>query len=133
MKSFVEITNMRKIILKLIVILFFANGIQAQGKKVISADELLKESIYNLNKKTVMNYSIKEFDALFFEFFNKKREPSLILTKEKFYTYTVKIAIFSDRLAKLYPKEKDVAEANKKEWMSESYEDYLLSKETPKK
>jgi hypothetical protein len=50
------------------------------------------------------------------------------LSKEEFYNYTIKIAAFSDRLAKLYPKEKEVAEASKKKWFMESYEDYLFRK-----
>lgn len=124
-------TNMQKTFL--IVMTLFLTVIQAQEKKLNSADQALKETIYNQNKKAVMNYSIKQFDALFFEFFDKKRDEKLLLTKEEFYTYTVKIAIFSDRLANLYPKEKEVAQASKQKWMSESYEDYLLSKEIPKK
>lgn len=110
-------------------VIFFANGIQAQEKVVNAADEALKESIFSQNKKRVMNFSMKEFELLFFEFFDKKTNKELILTKEEFYTYTVKIAIFSDRLVALYPKEKEVALATKKKWMSESYEDYLLSKQ----
>ncbi|TDD94582.1 hypothetical protein [Flavobacterium cellulosilyticum] len=80
-----------------------------------------------------MNYSMKEFETLFFEFLSKKTNDSLVLTKEEFYTYTVKMAIYSDRLATLYPKEKEVAQASKKKWMSESYEDCLLSKQIQKK
>lgn len=122
---------MRKIIL--MTFLFFVSAAQAQEKKLLSADELLKESIFSQNKKAVMNYSIKEFDALFFEFFQKKNDSKLVLTKEEFYTYTVKIAIFSDRLARLYPSEKEIAAESKKKWMSENYEDYLHSKEIQKK
>ncbi len=80
-----------------------------------------------------MNFSLKDFDKLFFEFFDKKANDNLVLTKEEFYTYTVKIAIFSDRLAALYPKEKEVAAESKKKWFAESYEDYLLSKQNQKK
>jgi hypothetical protein len=43
----------------------------------------------------------------------------------KVYNYTIKIAAFSDRLAKLYQR-KEVAEASKRDGL-ESYEDYLLS------
>ena len=57
----------------------------------------------------------------------------MVLSKEEFYTYTVKIAILSERMATLYPNEKEVAQASKKKWLSESYEDYLLSKPTQKK
>ena len=123
---------MRKIILVLAV-LFFLNSLYAQGEKVNNADDLLKETIYNANKKTVMNFTMKDFDKLFFDFFQKKANDSLILTKEEFYTYTVKIAIFSDRLAALYPKEKQTAAESKKKWFAETYEDYLLSKQKQKK
>lgn len=123
---------MKKIILLLIVLLF-SKFLYAQEKKSNSADDFLKETIYNENKKTVMNFSMKDFDKLFFEFFEKKSDHGLVLTKEEFYTYTVKIAIFSDRLAILYPKEKEVAAMSKKKWFAESYEDYLLSKQTQKK
>lgn len=116
---------------------FFAlvtfNLILAQEQKTQSADDLMKDSIYKANKTKVLNYSMKDFEKLFFEFTEKKFDPNILLTKEEFYTYTVKIATFSDRLASLYPKEKEVAEASKKKWMSETYEDYLLSKKIQKK
>lgn len=76
---------------------------------------------------------MKEFDRLFFEFSDKKSNPNLVLTKEEFYKYTIQIAIFSDRLAALYPDQKEVAAENKKKWFAENYEDYLLSKASPKK
>lgn len=124
---------MQKKILKILLFLFFVSGIQAQEKKTNPADEALKEAIYSQNKKAVLNYNIKQFDALFFEFFDKKRDPNVVLTKEEFYNYTMKIAVFSERLASLYPEQKQVAEDSKKKWMAENYEDYLLSKEIPKK
>jgi hypothetical protein len=98
-----------------------------------SQDVSLKDSLYNFNKSKVINYSMKEFDALFFEFFEKKANPNLLLSKNEFYTYTVKIAAFSDRLASLYPEQKQTASESKKKWMSESYEDYLLYKASQKK
>ena len=94
---------------------------------------LLKETIYNENRVKVLNFSLKDFDALFFEFFDKKSEPNLVLTKEEFYKYTIQIAIFSDRLAALYPDQKEIAAESKKKWFAESYEDYLLSKASQKK
>ncbi|MEO8254276.1 MAG: hypothetical protein ABI554_07785 [Flavobacterium sp.] len=123
---------MQKYILMLL-LLFFINAVQSQEKSIAITDAALKESIYNQYKKEVLNYSMKEFEYLFFEFSDKKHQENLILTKEEFYTYTVKIAIFSDRLAALYPKEKEAAEASKKQWMSESYQDYLLSKQAVQK
>ena len=121
---------------KIIIILGFLVSLTstfAQEKKENSADDLLKHSIYNENKTKVLNYSMGDFEKLFFEFNDKKFDPNILLTKEEFYTYTVKIAAFSDRLAALYPKEKEVAAESKKKWLSESYEDYLLSKQTRKK
>ncbi|TDE05859.1 hypothetical protein [Flavobacterium sandaracinum] len=118
------------------VLLFFtlsfwsANG---QEKTVGENDKFLKETIYNENRVKVLNFSLKEFDALFFEFFDKKSNPNLVLTKQEFYTYTIQIAAFSDRLAALYPDQKQIAAENKKKWFAENYEDYLFSKASQKK
>ena len=123
---------MKNIILVFIV-LVAANSTFAQEKKTNGADDVLKDSIYNANKAKVLDYSMKDFEKLFFEYNDKKFDQNLLLSKKEFYAYTVKIAIFSDRLVALYPKEKDVAAESKKKWLSESYEDYLLSKQTQKK
>ncbi|HRM11555.1 MAG TPA: hypothetical protein PLV47_00980 [Flavobacterium sp.] len=111
----------------------FHQTVSAQEIHVTDNDTLLKEEIYNENRVKVLNFSLKEFDALFFEFFNKKANPNLVLTKEEFYKYTIQIAIFSDRLVALYPDQKEMAAENKKKWFAEKYEDYLLSKATQKK
>jgi hypothetical protein len=127
---------MRKIILVFSITLFFMISLEplpAQEKTVNTADALLKVTLYNANKVKVSNFSLKQFDALFFEFFDKKANPNLVLTKEEFYKYTIQIAIFSDRLAALYPDQKEIAAENKKKWFAETYEDYLLSKATQKK
>ncbi|TDE55360.1 hypothetical protein [Flavobacterium sp. GT3P67] len=107
--------------------------VSAQEKIIMSNDVLLKEAIYNENRVKVLNFSLKEFDALFFEFSDKKSNPNVVLTKEEFYKYTIQIAIFSDRLAALYPDQKEIAAESKKKWFAEAYEDYLLSKATQKK
>jgi hypothetical protein len=104
----------------------------AQVKTKNSADEILKDSIFKKNKKRIMNFSLKEFDALFFEFFQKKAAAT-ILTKKEFYNYTIQIAAFSDRLMALYPNQKEMAIANKKRWFAETYEDYLITKASEKK
>ncbi|CAM4177004.1 hypothetical protein FLWE109334_14090 [Flavobacterium weaverense] len=109
------------------------HNVYAQEINKNSADADVKERIYEANKVKVLNYSFKDFDALFFEFSDKKASKSIILSKEEFYNYTIKIGIFSDRLAALYPEEKDIAQQNKEKWFAESYEQYLLSKETQKK
>ncbi len=111
----------------------FHETLSAQEIHVTDNDTLLKEVIYNENRVKVLNFSLKEFDALFFEFFNKKSNPNLVLTKEEFYKYTIQIAVFSDRLVALYPDQKEMAAENKKKWFAENYEDYLLSKATQKK
>ncbi len=94
-------------------------------------DAALKGQIYERNKRAVMNYSLKDFDKLFFEY-NSIKVADTLLTKEAFYNYTIKIGTFSDRLAKLYPEEKELAEQSKQQWFRESYEDYLRSKVTQK-
>ena len=99
-----------------------------QSQNENTNDDLLKESLSIQYKAKILNFSLKEFDALFFEFFTKKEDPNLVLTKEEFYTYTVQIALFSDRLKALYPDKKAIAEESKKKWMLERYEDYLQSK-----
>lgn len=105
----------------------------AQTKKLSVKDQLIQDSIYKSNKKKVLNFSMKEFDSLFFEFFTRKNNPEILLSKIEFYNYTVQIAAFSDRLASLYPDQKEVAAQNKETWLSESYEDYLQYKASQKK
>ena len=107
-------------------------NLHAQTKKLSLDDQILQDSLYKSNKKKVLNFSMKEFDALFFEFFTKKNSD-VLLTKTEFYNYTVQIAAFSERLSKLYPDQKEVAEKNKETWLSESYEDYLEYKASQKK
>ena len=125
-----------KVIVSFSVMFFFAFSswaLNAQEKNVNSKDMLLKETIYYQNRVKVLNFSLKQFDALFFEFSDKKSNPDLVLTKEEFYKYTIQIAVFSDRLAALYPDQKEIAAENKKKWFAENYEDYLLSKVSQKK
>ncbi|MCR4031813.1 MULTISPECIES: hypothetical protein [Flavobacterium] len=105
----------------------------AQSKKLSADDQVLQDSLYNSNKKKVLSFSMKDFDKLFFDFFNTKNDPNILLTKTEFYNYTVQIAAFSDRLIKLYPDQKEVAEKNKENWLSENYEDYLEYKASQKK
>ncbi|MFB9078436.1 hypothetical protein ACFFLS_15960 [Flavobacterium procerum] len=113
---------------------FFSLVSSAQETKKISLhDQLIQDSIYKSTKKKVLNYSMKEFDALFFEYFNRKNDPNIVLSKTEFYNYTVQIATFSDRLAKLYPDQKETAAKNKEKWLSENYEDYRQYKVSQKK
>ena len=121
---------MRKYILILTVL--FVGTLIAQDIPNSDKDKPLKEQIYAANNRKVMNYSKKQFDALFFEFFEKKNNPNVVLAKEEFYNYTIQIAIFSDRLAALYPEDKEMALENKKKWMAENYEVYLQNKKNNK-
>ena len=48
-----------------LMLLINSNG-YAQTKKLSIDDQLLQDSIYKSNKKKVLNFSMKEFDTLFF-------------------------------------------------------------------
>ena len=122
-----------QIVLFISLIILINDTTYAQVKKLSVDDQLIQDSIYKSNKKKVLNFSMKEFDALFFEYFNRKNDPNVVLTRKEFYNYTVQIATFSDRLSSLYPDQKEVAVQNKEQWLSESYEDYLHYKASQKK
>ena len=61
---------MKKIILVFLALVSL-NSVFAQEQKTNSADKALKESIYKANKTKVLNYSMKDFEKLFFEFLLK--------------------------------------------------------------
>lgn len=105
-----------------------ANSVLAQQKPNDNADGGQKELLYKKYKKEVQAYDKKDFDALFFEFFKKQRDQSITLTKEEFYTYTIKIAIYSEKLGLLYKDQKEESQRTKQEWFDKSYSDYLNSK-----
>lgn len=111
-------------------ILFFLFGAStffiAHGQ--IKNDDKLKETIYKKHKQEVLNYSLKDFDALFLDFLGKQNNTKITLSKEEFYTYTMKIAIFSERQAKLFKTKKNEATANSEEYKSRNYQDYLSQK-----
>lgn len=100
----------------------------AQEKATNDPDAQLKEMLYKKYKKEVQSYDKNDFDALFFEFFKKQKDSSLRLTQEEFYTYTIKIATYSEKLGLLYKDQKEEAQRTKKEWFAKSYSDYLNSK-----
>lgn len=120
-------------VLFIFLINLISNTTYAQVKKLSVDDQLIQDSIYKSKKKKVLNFSMKEFDTIFFEYFNRKNDPNVVLTRKDFYNYTVQIATFSDRLSSLYPEQKEVAAQNKEKWLSESYEDYLQYKASQKK
>lgn len=98
-----------------------------QEKNTNDPDASLKEMLYNKYKKEVRSYDKNDFDALFFQFFEKQNAET-VLTKDEFYTYTIKIAIYSEKLGLLYKDQKAEAEKTKQEWFARSYQDYLNSK-----
>jgi len=100
----------------------------AQEKAVPSSDVEIKEVLYKKHKKEVQAYNKNDFDALFFEFFKKQKDQNLTLTQEEFYTFTIKIAIYSEKLGLLYKDQKTEAQRTKQEWFDKSYADYLNSK-----
>lgn len=111
-----------------VLFLFVANIVSAQDKTPADADMQVKEELYKKYKKEVQSYDKKEFDALFFEFFKKQKDQSVTLTKEEFYTYTIKIAIYSEKLGLLYKDQKEESQRTKQEWFDKRYSDYLNSK-----
>jgi hypothetical protein len=122
---------MKKIIPIVTLVLFLSCSISdalAQDKKPEDMDGPLKESIYHKYKKEVWTFDKKDFDNLFFEFFQKQNDTNIKLTKEEFYTYTIKIAIYSEKYGILYKNKKAEAQQTKKEWFDKKYYDYLESK-----
>ena len=108
--------------------LIAANNISAQGKATNDPDSNVKEELYKKYKKEVQRYDKNDFDALFLEFFRKQHDQALTLTQEEFYTYTIKIAIYSEKLGLLYKDQKAASQKTKQEWFDKSYSDYLNSK-----
>ena len=98
-----------------------------QENPSIDPDASTKEVLYNKYKKEVRSYTKNDFDELFISFFENQNGQK-ILTKEEFYTFTIKIAIYSEKLGLLYKDQKEESERAKKEWFSRSYQDYLNSK-----
>lgn len=96
-------------------------------EKPTDPDAEIKEMLYNKYKKEVRSYDKKDFDDLFMSFF-QSQSGEKILTKEEFYTYTIKIAIYSEKLGLLYKSQKAESDQAKKEWYDKSYQDYLNSK-----
>lgn len=104
-----------------------SNFVFGQDKAVNDPDSPLKESLYKKYKREVQAYDKKHFDELFFDFFKKQNDVKL-LTKEEFYSYTIKIAIYSEKLGLLYRTKKEESQKTKQEWFDKSYLDYLTTK-----
>jgi hypothetical protein len=101
---------------------------QLHGQNSSDPDLLLKNELYSKYRKEVLAYDKKHYDELFFSFFEKQNDPNVTLTKEEYYTYTIKIAIYSEKLGMLYKDQKETAEQTKREWFDKRYEAYLQSK-----
>lgn len=124
-------TNMRKIIQISIfyLLLFCSTSIAfAQENKSNDPDMQIKEALYAKYKNEVRAFDRRDFDDLFFEYFQKQGDSKLTLTKEEFYTYTIKIAIYSEKLGLLYKDKKQEAQQAKQDWFSKSYSEYLSTK-----
>lgn len=121
------IQKIKRITFSAFLFLALANVTSAQ-QKLNSGDNQLKETLYKKYKKEVQAYDKKDFDTLFLEFFKKQRDATLTLTPEEFYTYTIKIAIYSEKLGLLYKEQKEESQRAKQEWFDKNYSDYLNSK-----
>ena len=82
--------------------------IQQKAPKLNDAG--LKDELYEKYKKEVQSYDKKQFDALFFVFFKKQKDKTVTLSMEEFYTYTIKIAIYSEKQGILYKDQKQEAQ-----------------------
>lgn len=123
---------MRKIvqIIALTVLFFgFSNTVFSQEKISNLIDGQLKESLYNKYKKEVQAYDKKQFDTLFFDFFSKQSDKKITLTKEEYYSFTVKIAIYSEKLGLLYKDQKEESLKAKQDWLEKNYQEYIDSKQ----
>lgn len=121
-------TNMRKIIqIVFFSLLFFCctTAAFAQEKTTNDPDIKIKEALYSKYRNEVLAFNRRDFDNLFVEFFRKQNDQKITLTKEEFYTYTIKIAIYSEKLGLLYKERKAESQETKQQWFSRSYSDYL--------
>ena len=117
-----------KLVLFTFLVTFICNTTFAQTEVVKNSDIQLKETLYKKYKKEVQSFDKNDFDTLFFEFFQKQKDENTTLTKEEFYSYTIKIAIYSEKLGLLYKEQKEESQRTKQEWFDKNYQDYLNSK-----
>ena len=113
----------------LFTVLFFGSTLVfGQSTSATDPDISIKNTYYKKFKREVLSYSHKEYDALFFDFLSKSNDSKLILSKEDYYNYTIKIAIYSEKLGLLYKNQKESANKTKKEWFDKRYSEYVNSK-----
>jgi hypothetical protein len=92
--------------------LFFANCNFQNRKKLI-------KKVCIPNTKQVGATVLKTLMPLFFEFLIKESKDNLKnLTKTEYYTYTIKIAIYSESKVCYTNQKKDEATSTKEEWFS---------------
>ena len=108
----------------IVVLLVTLSGF-GQGKTKATQDIQFKETLYSKYKREVLAFSKKDYDALFFEFMEKQNDAKITLTKEQYYTYTIKIAIYAEKLGLLYKDQKQEAQRTKQQWFDRNYQDYL--------
>jgi len=121
---------MKKILLLTICLYFCGNLVFAQEKSSEDPDMPYKLELYKKYKNHVRGFSHKDFEEYFSEYFSKIGNTAL-LTRDEYYTYTIKIAIYSEKLGLLYKDRKEEAQKSKEDWFSKKYSDYLSSR-TPK-
>lgn len=121
---------MKKIATFLVAFLCFQFAL-AQETVSDDPDMPYKLELYNKYKNEVRRFTHKDFDDYFLEYFTKLNQPTL-LTREEYYTYTIKISIYSEKLGLLYKDRREESKKSKAEWFSKKYSDYLSSRQTKK-
>lgn len=123
-------TKIQQIVLMIYFIFGMSLNVLSQVLNKSSDDNLIKEKIYKNARNQMLRFNKKQFDSLFFDYFQKSSRPDIILSKNEFYNYTVRIGIYSEKLGLLYKDKKNQALKSKKEWLDKNYQDYLNSKKT---
>ena len=95
-------------------------------------DDAIKQKMYLKLRNETLHFNKKQFDSVFFDYFQKSSRPDLILTQEEYYNYTIRIGIYSEKLGLLYKDQKTDALKSKKEWLDKNYQDYLNLKNQKK-
>ncbi len=121
-------TNVKQIIFSFYLFLVFANFANAQTVIKFDYDADLKAKLYKKLRNQTLNFSKKQFDSVFFDYFRKEANKKVLLTKDEYYNYTIRIAIYSEKLGLLYNEQKKDAQQSKKDWYEKMYQDYVNSK-----
>ena len=113
----------------IITFIFNYNIVIAQEKVSNDPDKVYKEVLAKKVRFQTLNFNKKQYDSLFFDYLKKSNNLNLILTKEEYYNFTVRIGVYAEKLGLLYKNEKANALKTKQEWMDKKYTDYLNSKQ----